>query len=215
VRTARRLGIRSVALVTGMDQPLGWAVGNAVEIRPAVEILQGEPGPADYRELLLCLGGWMLRLAGRATDWRKGAERLEVLLRDGQALQKFQQLIKAQGGDERVAVDPCRRLPAARYRRAARAGRAGYLCRLDARLVGRAAVALGAGRDRMEDRIDYGAGIWLRRKLGDRVAAGDEIATLFSDDPRRLRAGAAAFDLAWSLGATRPRVPRLIREVIQ
>ena len=215
VATSRRLGLRSVALVTDMSQPLGWAVGPSLELRQAIEVLKGDRASTDYRNLLLRLGGWMLRLAGRARSWEEGARTMEMLIGNGRALGRLRRMIHAQGGDERVVDDPQRYLPEARLKRAVRARRGGYVQRLDARTVGRASVVLGAGRDRMEDRIDFGAGIWLRRKVGDRVRPGEEIATLFAGDAGRLKEGDRTFAGAWSVGPARPRPIPLVHEVIQ
>ncbi|MEK7743848.1 MAG: thymidine phosphorylase, partial [Elusimicrobiota bacterium] len=134
VSTANGLGVRCVGLLTGMEQPLGRFVGNALEIRQAVEILRGDFTSSDYVEVTLALGGWMLALTRKARDWREGAEKLEVLLKNGKALERFRAMVKVQGGEPRVADDPQRFLP-----RAARSAEFlspgdGFLSRLDARL---------------------------------------------------------------------------------
>ncbi|MCP4614898.1 MAG: hypothetical protein GY844_00550, partial [Bradyrhizobium sp.] len=142
-----------------------------------------------------------------------GEKRLRALLRSGEALEKFKQMVKAQGGNPRVADDPDRFLPQAKRSSVFKAKRAGYITRFDALLAGRAGVALGAGRDRMEDKLDYGAGILLRRKVGDRVKKGEEIARLYSSSNRLLRGGAAMLERAVAIGPRRPRKRAVIRKI--
>ncbi|MBI4425170.1 MAG: thymidine phosphorylase [Elusimicrobia bacterium] len=215
VATARRLDLRCVGLVTGMDQPLGRVVGNALELRQAIEVLQGDCTPGDYLELTLALGGWMTCLAGAAKSWEAGARLLESRIRDGGAIEKFRQMVKAQGGDPRVVDDPDRVLPRAPEAGTILAPKSGYLTRLDARGVGVAAVALGAGRSRMEDPIDYGAGIRLLKKLGDPVKKGEPVARLYARDRSRASGGATAFRASFAVGARRPPLPSVVREVIR
>lgn len=215
VRTGRRLGLRSVAVVSSMEQPLGWAVGNGVELRQAVGVLRGEPSPPDYVELLLTLGAWMLRLCGRVRHWEQGRRLLEDLLSGGQALDKFRKMVEAQGGDPRVADEPDRVLPRPRLLEDLLARRSGYLIRMDARGVGRAAVALGAGRDSMEDGVDPAAGIRLCKKLGDPVRRGEPVARLYAARPERLRAASSLLSDSIAVGGRREALPPLIRKVIE
>lgn len=214
VGTARRLGMKCVALLTAMDQPLGRQVGNALEIRQAIEILQGDRRAPDYLECLLSLGGWMLHLGGKARSWEDGASRLEGLIRDGSGLALFRKMIRAQGGDERVVDDPGR-LPRAAASLQVRASAGGFLSRLDARTVGRAAVALGAGRALKEDPLDYGAGLTLERKVGDRVRRGELLATLYGSDSRRLKEARTIFLSAVGVARAAPRPVPVVKEVIR
>jgi pyrimidine-nucleoside phosphorylase len=212
VRTARGSGLRCVALLTDMEQPLGLAVGNAVEVRQAVEILRGDFRAADYAEVLLALGGWMMVLGRRAKDAREGAGRLEALIRSGAALERFKEMVKAQHGDPRVADDPERFLPVAKLRKDVKAPADGWITHLDARLVGRAAVALGAGRDRQEDKIDFGAGFLLKRKVGEQVRKGETVAEVYASDARRLQEGWTMYADALSVGRMKPRArPAILR----
>ncbi|MFH2204102.1 MAG: thymidine phosphorylase [Elusimicrobiota bacterium] len=213
IRTAKGLGLPTVGLLTAMEQPLGRAIGNALEVRQAVEVLQGDFTSADYVEVLFGLGGWMLALTGTARSAAAGEKRLKTLIREGKALEKFKQMIKAQGGDPRVADDPERFLPKSKKSAVFAAGSAGYITRFDALLAGRAGVALGAGRDRMEDRLDYGAGMLLRRKVGDAVRKGEEIARLYSSSDRLLRGGLAMLERAVAIAPRRPRMRPVIRKI--
>jgi pyrimidine-nucleoside phosphorylase len=193
VDLCRAVGRECVALLTRMDVPLGNAVGNAVEVREALEVLRGG-GPPDVRELTLLLGIEMLRLAREGG----GRARLEAALADGSALRRFAELIEAQGGDAKVIDDPSR-LPQPRCRREVRAPRSGSLSSLDAELVGLAAVDLGAGRARKEDAVDPAAGLVLRKRVGEGVRTGEALAELHAASEHRLDAGEARLLASFSI----------------
>lgn len=208
VKTSKSLGLKCVGLWTDMEEPLGLAVGNALEMRQAVRVLHGDLGGSDYVELLLALGGWMLVLGGRARAWEEGARRMEKLLKEGAALRKFKEMVRAQGGDVRVAEDPSRHLPAARCVRVVRSPASGYLTGLDARRVAEAASLLGT-------KVDPGAGILLEAKVGSRVARGSVLARLYG--PGEPEAGRAekAYLSAVRIGARPPKRTPLIRKVLR
>src|SRR5438105_7230259 len=189
VDLCRAMGRGCSALVTSMDAPLGLSVGNAVEVAESIEILRGR-GPEDVRELTLRLGVEMLLAGDAAPDVPTARQRLEAALVDGSALRRFAQIVEAQGGDAAVIEDP-RRLPQPGAVREVRADRSGVLAMLDAEQVGLAAVELGAGRTRQEDRVDPAAGLLLRKRVGDEVRAGEVIAELHARDAVRLDAGEA------------------------
>ena len=170
VRIGTRSGRETVAYVTDMEQPLGRAVGNALEIKEAIETLAGR-GPAELEGLSLRLGYEMLRLAGH--------ERTDLLglMRDGSALRKFAELIEAQDGDPGVVDDPGR-LPLAPVQRPVTARVGGYVARADALEIALAGKALGAGRDRKDAKIDLAVGVVLAKKVGDPVAAGEVLAVI-------------------------------------
>lgn len=212
IATAGALGLKCVGLLTAMDQPLGRTVGNALETRQAIAVLHGDASCPDYVELTLTLGGWMLHLAGKARNWHEGAEILQHRIADGSALALFKKMVKAQGGDPRVAEDPDR-LPLAKRVREIPASRDGFVTRLDALTIGRAGVALGAGRDKMEDALDYGAGIVLEKKIGDPVRKGETLARLYASDAARLSRGRELFVEAVGIGASRPRAFGVVRRV--
>lgn len=240
VDIGERVGRRTRALITNMDQPLGYAVGNALELREAVATLAGG-GPADLRELCLVLGSHMLVLGGAARDLGEARSRLEQLLASGTALAKFQAMVEAQGGDPRALLpltvqepgsDPQAGvpprlwaasapaapagglLPAARHVHLLSARAEGYVARVDALLVGRAAMLLGAGRARKEDRIDPAVGIVLRRKVGDRVRLGEPLAEVHYNDADRLPAALELLEQAYRIGEQRPVVPALILALV-
>jgi len=180
VDIGRRAGRRVVALISDMNQPLGSAVGNALEVREALATLQGG-GPRDFREHCLRVGAHMLILAGKAHDLATARKRLVAVLADGSALAKFRGLVEAQGGDVRAIDDPSL-LPAAPVVVDVASPRGGHLRRIDARTVGEASVRLGAGRARKGDPIDHAVGIVVRAKVGDRIRVGDPLFTIHAKD---------------------------------
>ncbi|MFH1618384.1 MAG: thymidine phosphorylase [bacterium] len=212
--TAGRLGMKCAALITAMDQPLGRAVGNAMEMSQAIKVLHGDNSAEDFVELLGVLGGWMLFMAGKAGSPDDGMEKLDSAVRSGAALAKMRQMIKWQGGDPRVADHPDRYLPMARLVSLVKAEKAGFVSRLDARITGKASVLLGAGREKMDDVIDHGAGIMLEKKLGDRVKQGDILARLYASDSRKLAAGERLFHEAVTVAGRKPVLQPLVREII-
>jgi pyrimidine-nucleoside phosphorylase/thymidine phosphorylase len=212
IALGRRLGLPVRALLTDMDQPLGAAIGNAVEVREAIDVLRGG-GPDDVRALTVRLGAEMLVLGRVARDRRDGARRIEAAIASGAGLERFILGVRLQGGDPRAIDDP-RRLPRARHTRLLRAPRSGVVTRVDAGLLGRAATLLGAGRLRKEDRIAFGAAILLHAKVGTRVARGDALATIEFDDDARERAARPLYERAFALGSRAPRPRPLVLEAL-
>jgi pyrimidine-nucleoside phosphorylase len=205
-------GRRTAAVVSDMSQPLGDLVGNAVEVREAVEILKGQRR-GRMLDLCLRLTAQLAVLAGVAPDPETGRERARLALERGDALERFRELVAAQGGDARV-VDDLSLLPSAPVQREVTAPADGWLATVDAEAVGQVAAALGAGRQRKEDRIDPAVAVEVAVKIGDRVAAGQPIGRIFA------RTGAAAGEAATRLLASlrwsdRPvPAPPLVNEVI-
>ncbi len=190
-------GRQMVALISDMNQPLGCAVGNALEVAEAIETLRGE-GPADLREHCLAIGAHMVRLGRQATGEYALSEamaELAGLLDHGQALDKFRDLVAAQGGDVSV-IDHPERLPQAALREDVPAAEEGYLAQVNAAMVGQASLVLGAGRSRKGEAVDPAVGIWVRRKVGDRVARGEPLFTVFANDPDRLAQARELLDRA-------------------
>ena len=196
----RSMGKRVTALLTDMDQPLGRAVGNALEVREILDLLRGG-GPADLRELTVVLAAEMLRLGGVAASDGEARARVEASIADGSALAKLREIVVAQGGDARVIDDP-ERLPRAARLVEVPAGSAGVVQAIETREVGLAAMALGAGRSRLEDPVDPAAGLVVLRKRGDRVEAGEPIAVLHAGDRllEPLPAVVARVQAAWRIG---------------
>jgi pyrimidine-nucleoside phosphorylase len=214
VKTSKGLGIPTVAVLTAMEQPLGRYVGNALEVRQALEILNGSEDASDYLDCTLALGGWMLKLAGLTKSAERGAELMRARIRDGSGLRIFRDVVKAQGGDVRVVDEPDR-LPHARKTRGVTAGKDGFVTRLDARRIGHAGVLIGAGRAFKEQALDYGAGLVLMKKVGDRVRRGETLAVLHAADEARLAAGEREYRAALEIGASAPRRAKTVLEILQ
>jgi pyrimidine-nucleoside phosphorylase len=184
VAIGRHAGRKVVALISDMNQPLGHAVGNALEVREAIDTLHNN-GPADFRDHCLGVGGHLLRLAGKAATPAAGSKLVAAALADGQAWAKFRQLVAAQGGDVGVIDNPDR-LPKAPFIETVPAPRGGYLAEAKAREIGLAAVDLGAGRARKGDPIDLAVGLVIHHKVGDKVARGEPLFTVHANDRAKL-----------------------------
>jgi thymidine phosphorylase len=193
-------GVRTVALLTDMEVPLGRTAGNALEVTECVETMRRE-GPEDLVEITLELAREMLRSAGSSAD-------PAAALEDGSALARWEQMVRAQGGD------PAAPLPEASERKTIASPRSGYLQHLDARAVGIGAWRLGAGRARKEDPVRHAAGVVCLAKPGDRVEEGQPVLELHADDPARFAAALAALEDAWSVGDDPPEPRPLIIERI-
>jgi len=180
VQIGKLASVEVVAELTDMDQPLGRAVGNALEVAEAIATLRGE-GPADLVALTIAAGSEMLLVGERARAARQARGMIERAIADRTGLAKFRELVAAQGGDARC-VDDTQRFPRAKRIREIRAPRAGYVADLAADEIGRASVRLGAGREKKGDPIDHATGIVLHAKVGARVAKGDVLAEVHSDD---------------------------------
>jgi len=212
VRTARRAGLPSVALVTDMSAPIGRSIGNALETREAIEVLRGG-GPSDTRELTLVLGVEMLRLAGHASSTAEARRRLERALDDGSALERFSRMVAAHGGDARVVDEPGR-LPRAKVRVPLVARRGGLLRGVDPLELGWVAIALGAGRTRKGQKVDPGAGIELCHGVGERVERGEPLAYLSAAKRSTIDAVKDRALRAFELGARPPVQRRLVLDRI-
>jgi pyrimidine-nucleoside phosphorylase len=183
IAIGRAQRVRTEAVLTAMDAPLGRMVGNALEVKESVEVLKGG-GPADVRDLSLALAARMLRLAGIVSTEEESMRQATEALDSGRALEKFRRMVERQGGDVRVIDDPSR-LPSAPHRHLIRAERSGHVHGWDAEKVGRACVALGAGRDRADDAIDPGVGAVVLAGPGV-VKAGDALLELHYREEERL-----------------------------
>jgi pyrimidine-nucleoside phosphorylase/thymidine phosphorylase len=182
LRAGRALGRNMAALITDMEQPLGRTAGNALEVREAVEVLRGG-GPADVRSLTLALTVRMCLLAGVATDAAAAERDLAARLDDGRALAAFRDMVAAQGGDCRVADDPGAVLPAAATMESLPAPTDGWVASVDAEIIGRVVLQLGAGRRRSDDAIDPAAGVDRLVQCGDRVRRGEPLMRLQAATP--------------------------------
>jgi pyrimidine-nucleoside phosphorylase/thymidine phosphorylase len=207
----RGMGKRVSAFLTDMSQPLGRTVGNALEVAEVVELLRGG-GPADLRALTVELTAEMLVLGGVARDRVEAGRAVEAAIADGRGLAKLEEIVRAQGGDPTVLRDPAR-LPRAPRTWELGAPAAGFLQAIDTEAVGLAAVALGAGRARVEDRVDPAVGLVVHRRLGERVERGEPLCTVHEGDRSEPRARVAArLEAAFRIGAAAVTPPPLVLE---
>ena len=204
VSIGQQAGRKMIAVLSDMNQPLGHAVGNALEVREAIETLHGG-GPDDLREHCLTIAGHMLELAGVGADEAERRELMETKLSDGSAFEKFRLLVKAQGGDVSMVDDPSL-LPKSSIRHDITAERDGYLSKVNALDVGIASVMLGAGREKKGDPIDHAVGIIVHHKVGDRVNKGEVLFTVHANDQERLNAAVERLGSAieWSDSPVEP-----------
>lgn len=179
VEIGSMVGRETIAVISSMDQPLGYAIGNALEVQEAVDTLRGK-GPQDLTELCLALGSHMLVAGGKARDAKEARQMLNTLLQNGKAIDKFREFIIRQGGDASF-LDDHKLLPKATHIVEVRADKEGFVSRMDAEKLGRAAMKLGAGRETKDSIIDLAAGIMLRVKTGDRVKPGTVLAELHTN----------------------------------
>lgn len=210
-RVGQALGRKVVCVLSDMDQPLGHAVGNALEVCEAIRTLKGE-GPEDLTQLAVALGAKLLVLGGLVSSEDAGARMLRESIETGKALHTFKRWVAAQGGDPAVADDTSL-LPLGNVATVVTAEKSGYIQGFDTEGVGRAAMLLGAGREKADDTVDPGAGLVLSVKTGDRVAAGDPIATLYASCEERFEAAASRLGASVHVGDTRPARAPLFREV--
>lgn len=207
------VGRNTAAVISDMDQPLGFAIGNALEVQESIETLKGN-GPEDLTELCLTLGAHMVVLGGKADSVEAAKELLRGQINNGEALAKFKAFVDAQGGDASVADDPSR-LPQAPITIEVKAEGSGYVDAIEAEQLGLAAMLLGAGRATKEASIDYAVGLMLRKKVGDSVKAGDTLALLHvRESSETTRNVADRVRSAYALNAEKPEPRALLLSVV-
>lgn len=205
-------GRRTIAIITDMSQPLGDAVGNALEVQEAIHVLRNE-GPEDITELSVEIAGAMIYLGGRVRTYEEGAYVARQALVSGAGLEKFRALITAQGGDPLVCDDPSI-LTVSPSECDVIAQETGYIRQIDAEQIGIASQHSGAGRATKEDSIDPGAGILLHVKVGDHVSKGDVLASVFSSGRKKADAAAAQARKAYIIDKKKPEKSTLIKEIV-
>lgn len=179
VGIGNNVGRRTMAVISDMSQPLGFAIGNALEVKEAIDTLKGE-GPEDLTELCLTLGSHMVYLAEKASSLAEARTMLENVIKDGSALEKFKVFLSSQGGDASIVDDPSK-MPQAQFTFELEAKEDGYVSEIVADEVGTAAMKLGAGRATKESVIDLAVGLVLRKKIGDQVKKGESLVTIYSN----------------------------------
>ncbi|MBX4263231.1 pyrimidine-nucleoside phosphorylase [Clostridium estertheticum] len=210
VQIGNNVGRNTMAIISDMSQPLGFAIGNALEVKEAIDTLKGE-GPEDLTELVLTLGSQMVVLAKKAKTLEEARKMLLEVIKNGKALDKFKVFIKNQGGDESVVDNP-EKLPQAKYKIDVPALTSGFVSNMVADEIGIAAMLLGAGRATKEDKIDLAVGLMLRKKVGDKIEKGEPILTIYSNRENVEDVKAKIYEnISISDHATKPT---LIHEVI-
>jgi len=213
ISTANRMGRKLVAIVTDMNNPLGNAIGNSLELKEAMDTLLGE-GPDDLTELCLTLGSQMLMLAERVDNLEKGRELLLESIKNGSAIQKFYELVESQGGNLEMVKHP-EKLPSTTFSYDYRSSQSGYVQSIFAQEIGLAAVSLGAGRETKDSAIDFGAGIMLLAKPGDKVEKGDVLMRLYANDKAKFEIANLHLDRAIIFSNEKPEKSPLIIKTIQ
>ncbi|WP_017473034.1 pyrimidine-nucleoside phosphorylase [Amphibacillus jilinensis] len=204
-------GRETIAVISDMSQPLGFAIGNALEVKEAIDTLNGR-GPEDLTELCLTLGSHMVYLAKQASSIEEARQKLESAIENGQAIEKFKAFIASQGGDDSVVADPDR-LPQAAYQIDVVARQGGYISAMVADELGIAASMLGAGRMTKASEIDLAVGIVLKKKVGDRVESGDTIAVIHSNQ-QDVSEVKNKVEQAYTFSAEKPSPYQLIYDII-
>ena len=183
-RVGKLAGRKCAAVITDMDEPLGFAVGNALEVKEAIDVLAGRTEAGELKSLCLTLGANMLSLAGLAADETEAREKLEATIADGSALRKLAEMVEAQGGDSRAVYD-FSLLPDAAYKREVPSQEGGYVEHIEADDVGLVSMHLGGGRVTKESAIDLSVGVVLHKKVGDRVEPGESLATIHASSEEK------------------------------
>lgn len=212
VKIGRGIGRETYAIVSDMDQPLGYAVGNALEVKEAIDTLNGN-GPKDLLELCLTLGSYMLIGTKKASDADEARAMLKDTITSKKALNKFAEFVKAQGGDERAVYDTSL-LPKASLTQDCYAASEGYISSIHSDEVGMVSLTLGGGRETKESKIDLSVGVVLKKKVGDYVKKGDVIATLYANSEEKLKAAKERFDKTYSYSDNEVKKPVFIKRII-
>ncbi len=206
-------GKKTIAVVSDMDQPLGRAVGNALEVREAVDTLRGE-GPEDFAGLCRTLGTYMLIAGGAADSEQEAAGKLQAVVEDGSALRKLAEFVEAQGGDPKAVYDTSL-LPQAGIVEEIGSVQEGYVTKIDCDEIGICSLLLGGGRETKESAVDLSVGLVLHKKVGDHVRTGEPLATVYANDRAKLEAARARFLKAYHLGDSPASSGPLIRGIVR
>jgi thymidine phosphorylase len=198
VETGQRLGKRVAALITSMDQPLGRAVGNALEVAECLEVLE-DRGPADLRELCLVLSAWMFLLGKRVASLEEGQRLAEEMISSRKALDKFSEMIQLQGGNAGVIENPSL-LPRANYQADVASPASGVITDMMCERIGTAGVLLGGGREKKEDSVDPAVGIIVHKKLGEKVSAGEALCTIHYNSAERFERAKPLIQQSYTIG---------------
>jgi pyrimidine-nucleoside phosphorylase len=201
-----------IGVVSNMDEPLGFAIGNSLEVKEAIEILK-DKGPEDLRRLCLVLGSYMLKLGRVTKTYQEGKNKLEKILKSGVALNKFKEMIIAQGGNSGIIDNP-ELLPLAKHCTKIKANKSGYIQKIDSRLVGESAMLLGAGREEKESKIDLSVGIVLKKKVGNRININEDLADVHYNDSEKLKEAKKKLLSSFIIGNKKPvKLPLILATI--
>jgi pyrimidine-nucleoside phosphorylase len=212
VNIGQELGKETVAVISNMDEPLGFAIGNSLEVKEAIEVLKNR-GPEDLRNLCLELGAHMLKLGKAVKNNEEGRNRLEKILKEGTAFSKFKEMIVAQGGNSEMIDNP-ELLPQAKHCTKIRAVVSGYIQKIDSRLIGESAMLLGAGREKKESEIDLSVGIILKKKVGTKANINQDLAEVYYNDSKKLKEAKNKLFSSFVIGDKTPKKLPLILATI-
>jgi pyrimidine-nucleoside phosphorylase len=212
VETAKRMGKKSVALITDMDQPLGRFAGHSNEIIESIEVLKGR-GAADLRELSIELSAWMFFLGDRTKSVDEGRALAEQLLASGEALEKFRQCIKLQAGDVRVLGEYAL-LPQASNHAEVKSSRSGFISSTNCMQFGNVLAMLGGGREKKEDRIDFGVGLEFHKRIADKVSPGETLVTIHYNSAAKLSEASKLIEQSFAFSDSPPAPKKLVRRLI-
>ena len=213
VAIGNHAGKETVAILTGMEEPLGFAIGNNMEVKESIEVLQGD-GPEDVKEVSVALAGMMLSLGLENVSHSQGKRMAKKALSSGQAFEKFKEMVQAQGGDIRYVEHP-EFFERDAFEGEVLAAEDGFLSGMDTEKIGVAAGLLGAGRETKDSVIDMSAGIYLKKKIGDIVKKGEPIAICYAGTKEKLNRGMAMFESSIRYSKEAPRIPKLIVDIIR
>ncbi len=213
VAIGNHAGKETVAILTGMEEPLGFAIGNNMEVKEAIEVLKGD-GPEDVKEVSVALAGMMLSLGLENVSHSQGKRMAKKALSSGQAFEKFKEMVQAQGGDIRYVEHP-EFFERDAFEGEVFAAEDGFLSGMDTEKIGVAAGLLGAGRETKDSVIDMSAGIYLKKKIGDTVKKGEPIAICYAGTKEKLNRGMAMFESSIRYSKETPRIPKLIVDIIR
>jgi len=212
VRIGKNAGRRTIAVVSDMDQPLGCAVGNALEVKEAIDTLKG-CGPADFEELCMTLGAQMLLAGGVASEEAQAREMLQKTIEDGSALRKLAEFVEAQGGDAKAVYEPDL-LPKANILETICAEQEGYISHIECDEIGICSLILGGGRETKESEIDLRVGLILHKKVGDYVEKGESLATIHAADKAQKETAVKRFLEAYRFSNTPIEKTSVIKQII-
>ena len=213
VQLGKNAGRKTIAVVSNMDQPLGNTVGNALEVREAIDTLNGN-GPGDFTELVMTLGSYMLLAGGKADKEETARRMLRQVVEDGNALRKLAEFVKAQGGDESYVYEP-EKLPCAKIRKELLAPVDGYIQKIVCDEVGICSLILGGGRETKESQIDLSVGIRLIQKVGKYVHKGDVLAEVFANDCQKLEEAMTRLQQAYHIRPDEAKEQNVILDVVK